>query len=201
MTIRKILGAAGALAAAFALAALPASAQTNLSRQNILQSLGGVEEAAIVLDPQELIRTVRERVQTNAPADQGLPIFQRLARQPQLTIEIEFDFNRDEVRPSSWVTLGRIADALHHPVLANRTFLVVGHTDGVGGREFNLDLSERRAESVVELLTSTFRIAPNRLIAVGMGEEQLRVPENPRAEANRRVQIITLGTTRVRAAR
>jgi OOP family OmpA-OmpF porin len=194
--ISRSLLLAGTLLLPAALCAIPAIAQTSLDRSSILRSLGEVDAAAQQIDAQELIREVRQRVVTNAPADQGLPIFDRLNRLPQLTVEILFDFNRAEVRPQSYVTLGRIADALHHPVLARHTFLVVGHTDAVGGRQPNLELSQRRAEAIVEALTTTFDIAPSRLIAVGLGEEQLRDPANPGAQANRRVQLITVGRTR-----
>ncbi|MGP1629741.1 MAG: OmpA family protein, partial [Giesbergeria sp.] len=46
---------------------------------------------------------------------------------------------------------------------------VVGHTDGVGGIEGNLELSLQRAQAVVEVLERDFTIAPGRLSAHGVG--------------------------------
>jgi len=72
-------------------------------------------------------------------------------------------------------------------------FIVAGHTDAKGGRDYNLKLSQRRADAVREMLISTFRIEPDRLIAVGLGEEQLQDPKNPDAGVNRRVQLLNIG--------
>ncbi|MDZ7720575.1 MAG: OmpA family protein [Balneolaceae bacterium] len=46
---------------------------------------------------------------------------------------------------------------------------VVGHTDTVGGLEFNMNLSERRASAVVEYLTSEHNISETRLTSHGVG--------------------------------
>jgi hypothetical protein len=46
---------------------------------------------------------------------------------------------------------------------------VVGHTDNVGRYEYNLDLSQRRAASVVQELMAAYGVAPGRLHAVGVG--------------------------------
>jgi outer membrane protein OmpA-like peptidoglycan-associated protein len=46
---------------------------------------------------------------------------------------------------------------------------ISGHTDNVGSKEFNLQLSQKRAESVVQFLVSN-GIDKSRLIAVGYGE-------------------------------
>jgi outer membrane protein OmpA-like peptidoglycan-associated protein len=86
-----------------------------------------------------------------------------------------------------------IAEALHHPHLLGYKFLVVGHTDATGGREYNLDLSQRRADAIRHALVTTFRILPDRIEAVGLGEEQLRDPGHPGAPINRRVQLVTIG--------
>ena len=47
-----------------------------------------------------------------------------------------------------------------------------------GSREVNLELSQRRAEAVVTYLTTQHHVAPNRLEAVGMGQEK-PVAETP----------------------
>ena len=50
-----------------------------------------------------------------------------------------------------------------------------------------------RAEAVRDHLVESYGIDPARLEVTGYGEEQLRVPENPEAAANRRVQIFNIG--------
>ena len=46
----------------------------------------------------------------------------------------------------------KFTTALSSPSLAGKKFRIEGHTDSVGSREFNVDLSKRRAQAVVEYL-------------------------------------------------
>ena len=86
-----------------------------------------------------------------------------------------------------------MADALHNPILLSNKFAVIGHTDAKGTRQYNLDLSQRRADSVKEMLVTTFGVDPKMLVAVGFGEEQLQDPANPEGAVNRRVQLLNIG--------
>jgi OOP family OmpA-OmpF porin len=66
---------------------------------------------------------------------------------------------------------------------------IEGHTDSVGPEDYNMSLSQRRAQAVVDLLVNEHGIAPQRLTAVGFGESQ-PVASNDTAEGraeNRRV--------------
>ncbi|HKY87836.1 MAG TPA: OmpA family protein, partial [Pseudorhodoplanes sp.] len=65
--------------------------------------------------------------------------------------------------------------------------------DATGRREYNLALSQRRADAIREALVTSFKISPTRVLAVGLGEEQLQDPKNPAAAVNRRVQLVTIG--------
>jgi outer membrane protein OmpA-like peptidoglycan-associated protein len=172
-------------------------AQGRLSEGGILRSLAGAGEAARAanLDIDTLRRDVEKRIQEEGTENAASPppTLQALAKMPNLTVEIQFDFDSGWIRPASWETVGIIADALHHPVLLSDKFVVVGHTDAKGSRDYNLKLSQRRADAVRDMLISTFRIEPSRLIAVGLGEEQLQDPNNPDADVNRRVQLLNIG--------
>ena len=66
-----------------------------------------------------------------------------------------------------------MADALYHPYLQGYRFLIVGHTDAEGIREYNLKLSQQRADAIRAALINPFGISPSRIEAVGLGEEQL----------------------------
>ena len=57
----------------------------------------------------------------------------------------------------------------------------MGHTDGKGNREYNLKLSQQRADAIREALIDPFGISPSRIEAVGLGEEQLLDRGNPEA--------------------
>jgi len=103
---------------------------------------------------------------------------------------IHFDFNKAEVRPESDPTLKEIAKLLQeNPKLK---LYVVGHTDNVGGINYNMKLSQARAEAVVKKLVSKYGVTPNRLKPYGVGP---LVPvasnktEDGRAK-NRRVELV-----------
>lgn len=124
------------------------------------------------------------------------PLTDQLDKLAQLTIAIQFDFNSARIRPNSFRAVGLMADALYHPYLQGYRFLIVGHTDAKGNREYNLKLSQQRADAIREALINPFGISPSRIEAVGLGEEQLLKPAIPEAAENRRVQLINIGRGR-----
>jgi outer membrane protein OmpA-like peptidoglycan-associated protein len=72
-------------------------------------------------------------------------------------------------------------------------FLIVGHTDAKGNREYNLERSQQRADAIREALINPFGNSPARIEAVGLGEAQLLNRSNPEAAENRRMQLINIG--------
>ena len=70
---------------------------------------------------------------------------------------------------------------------------MTGNTDATGDRADNMKLSQARADAVVGALTTTFRVDPSRLEAVGLGEEALLDAQKPKDPINRRVQVINIG--------
>ena len=86
-----------------------------------------------------------------------------------------------------------MADALNHPYLLGYRFIIIGHTDAKGSRDYNLKLSQERADAVRAALINPFGISSSRIEAVGLGEEQLLNRSNPDASENRRVQLINIG--------
>ncbi|EFO32197.1 OmpA/MotB domain-containing protein [Roseibium sp. TrichSKD4] len=183
----------GAVAVA-AVSATGALAQTKLSRNEIINSLQGAQ-AKVEVSADELRKAAFDNIK-KYPGDNAaevLPLALKLNQLRQFNVEITFDFDSDRIRPESYETVGVIADALHTPYLWGAKFFVVGHTDAKGDREYNIKLSQRRADAIREALITTFRVPADRLEAVGLGEEQLRDPENPDAEVNRRVQLINVG--------
>ena len=190
---KTLLGAACALL----IGASCSLAQGRLNEGDILKSLAGTGQAARAsdLNLDALRRDVEKRIQVEGTENAASPppVLQALAKMPNLTVQIQFDFDSDWIRPASWETVGVIADALHHPLLLSNAFAVVGHTDAKGKRDYNLKLSQRRADEVRNMLISMFRIPPGRLVALGLGEEQLQDQSNPDAGVNRRVQLLNIG--------
>lgn len=103
---------------------------------------------------------------------------------------IEFQFNSAVVIPGG--NVDALGTALRNPRLACHDFLLAGHTDGVGGDQYNLKLSERRAAAVRAYLAEKFSVMPSHLEAKGYGKSQLRNPAQPDAAENRRVEIVNL---------
>jgi outer membrane protein OmpA-like peptidoglycan-associated protein len=103
---------------------------------------------------------------------------------------IHFDTDKYDIKPESEPTLGEIARLLQQdPTLRLN---VVGHTDNVGGLEYNEDLSERRAASVVTYLTGRHGIDASRLSPVGAGMTS-PIASNDTEEGrakNRRVELV-----------
>lgn len=84
---------------------------------------------------------------------------------------IEFDFDKDVIRPVSYSKLDQAFHILEaHP---NYKFYVEGHTDAAGSVEYNKDLSERRAASVVRYLVNK-GVPSSQLVPVGKGESDLK---------------------------
>ena len=103
---------------------------------------------------------------------------------------ILFDTGSAVVKAESMPTLEEVAKLLKtQPTLR---LLVVGHTDNVGTFESNMDLSQRRAAAVVQMLTSKFALDPKRLKPVGVSFAS-PVASNGTEEGrskNRRVQLV-----------
>jgi len=79
--------------------------------------------------------------------------------------------------------------ALAAPSLAGKKFRIEGHTDSVGSREFNVDLSKRRAQAVVEYLASK-GADRSRFNVVGYGFDKPIAGLDASAGANRRVEVV-----------
>jgi OmpA-OmpF porin, OOP family len=110
---------------------------------------------------------------------------------PILLKNIYFEFDKDELMPRSFVELNKLLKILRdNPKLSIE---ILGHTDALGEDNYNLDLSRRRAESVVKFLLDN-KIAKTRLRARGQGERQpiaTNDTDEGRAQ-NRRVEFVVL---------
>jgi outer membrane protein OmpA-like peptidoglycan-associated protein len=112
-----------------------------------------------------------------------------------VSLTVTFATGSTRLTPEAERVLDSLGGALGSPQLAPYRFRIEGHTDTVGSRQLNQSLSERRAEAVRDHLVRAYGIAPSRLEAVGLGEQQLLVatPDETAEVRNRRVQILNLG--------
>ena len=190
--IRDICLLAGVLMV-FAAPASPARAQAPVTADDMINRLAGLETAPD-LDIAALRQRALDRVKSKTePVALKRPrIAPELLKLPQLLVEVQFDPDSAIVRPQSYQTLGLIADALVRAAMLPYGFLIVGRTESAGRREFNLTLSQRRADSIRDVLVTTFKISSKRLQALGLGEEQLQDANQPASLVNRQVQIMTV---------
>ena len=105
-----------------------------------------------------------------------------------LDSEVSFDFDRYEIKPAFRPSLDKLAGVINK---YDRTIVhVVGHTDSTGPADYNQRLSERRADSVANYLSSR-GVSRNRLHTEGRGEYEPRDSNASEAgrQLNRRVEI------------
>lgn len=105
---------------------------------------------------------------------------------------ITFDFDSATLRSEAAPQIAELAAVLRdNPGLR---VVIVGHTDTVGGFDYNLTLSLRRAQSVLEALAAQHGIARDRLTAAGAGMTAPVATNRTdigRAQ-NRRVEIVEI---------
>lgn len=102
---------------------------------------------------------------------------------------ITFNTNEATIPQSQIVQMQSIGTAMREVIQQDPTqvFLVEGHTDAVGSDLYNLALSDRRAETVAQILSYYFGIPPENLVTQGYGEQYLKIPTVAAERQNRRV--------------
>jgi len=101
---------------------------------------------------------------------------------------VHFDFNKSKIRPGDAAVLDEAATTLK--ANPNVTINVNGYCDAIGGEEYNLKLSDRRSDAVVDYLVKA-GIPSSQLIPHGYGKTNF-VATNDTAEGraqNRRVEL------------
>jgi outer membrane protein OmpA-like peptidoglycan-associated protein len=192
--MRSGIGLLAVASITLALPTQPVRAQTAAPASSLVDQLVGSATPADI-DVAALRQQAVDRIKSKADATASKRplIAPQLLKLPQFNFDVAFDPDSSLIRPQSYETMGRIADALSDPKLLLYTFLVIDHTAAIGRREANLTLSQRRADSIREVLAGAFKISPKRLQALGLGEEQLQDSSRPTSPANVRAQIMTIG--------
>lgn len=107
------------------------------------------------------------------------------------TLSINFASGSSAIAPSSLSQARNLAMSLQSSASAGKRFIVAGHTDSVGGREYNLDLSRRRAQALVDYLAEN-GVDRSRLQPEGYGFDRPIAGLGAKAAANRRVEIVKI---------
>lgn len=149
------------------------------------------------------ITNVPEKVKEADTVVVMVPLKKLVMHKPYILRNIYYDFDKWTLKPESYPVL----DTLVMLLKENSTLKVEirSHTDSMGSEEYNLQLSQKRAESVVKYLVSK-GIDQSRLVAKGYGESQPIAPnslpdgrDNPEGRAkNRRTEFVVIGEVPVR---
>lgn len=103
---------------------------------------------------------------------------------------IYFDFDKATIKPESEKSLSEIAKLLKNEPTLN--LYIVGHTDNKGSLDYNLNLSQKRAEAVVKELAGSYGIESSRITPKGLGllaPKASNKTEQGRSK-NRRVELV-----------
>ncbi|ARD21590.1 Outer membrane porin F precursor [Shewanella sp. P1-14-1] len=106
---------------------------------------------------------------------------------------VYFDNDSAVLKPESYTRLEKGAKYLKDN--PHTTAVIEGHASLVGNADYNMDLSERRAQAVVDALVEKYGIDASRLKAVGFGEDN-PIMEGTSPEANkqnRRIDAVVSG--------
>ncbi|MGO9138507.1 MAG: OmpA family protein, partial [Syntrophales bacterium] len=113
---------------------------------------------------------------------------QKILEKGRATLDVKFDFDKAVVKPQYYKDIQSVAEVMKkYPDLK---IVIEGHTDNVGGNKYNLNLSQKRAEAVKNVMVTKFNIEPSRLTAKGFGESK-PIASNSTKEGrqkNRRVE-------------
>ena len=104
-------------------------------------------------------------------------------------LRVTFVTGSSELTESGQREAQKFASALGSPLLQGMRFTIEGHTDAVGSRAANQDLSRRRAAAVVDYLVGK-GVDRARFDAVGYGADRPLDGISPSAALNRRVEVV-----------
>ena len=170
--------------------------------QNVGSAVLDKDDLVDMLKPQQKVRT--RGIRLNQPAQQSPGTAQGQSQAaaeapaaapeppPNISMDIQFAYNSANLTQQAIEQLSPLGQALNSSELAGFAFLIEGHTDGSGSADYNMQLSQKRAESVGNFLYNNFGIDPAALQLVGRGEDALLNANDPNSPVNRRVSVTTI---------
>ena len=108
---------------------------------------------------------------------------------------VKFAFNRDVLTPQAKESLDQLAGNL----ASTKGYILAleGGTDSVGSSEYNYDLSQRRANSVIQYLASKYNVPAHKIYVIGLGKDKPVEANKTKAGRadNRRVDVRLMTNT------
>lgn len=152
------------------------------------QNAQGASKAAS--DAQTAADNVVHRADTLESVVKGLDNYH-----PVSDVAVTFGFDKSVLTAEDREKLDQFAGQL----ASAKSFIleVTGGTDSTGPADYNYELSQRRADAVVQYLASKYSIPAHRFYLIGIGKDQEVAPNTTAAgrKQNRRVQIRLLENT------
>jgi outer membrane protein OmpA-like peptidoglycan-associated protein len=109
-------------------------------------------------------------------------------------VGLQFHSGKATLQPSSFSILGKVLSSIQE--FPNYTISIEGHTDSYGSDAKNQELSEMRADAVLQyLMAANSKLHPDKIKAVGFGET-LPCASNETKEGraqNRRIEVVIRG--------
>ena len=155
-------------------------------------SVGPQTDPAATAAEGKFVQTIRGRSTRSLSFSEREEIASIVKDKPKIDLEINFDYNSADISGKSLPSVQALGRALTNTDLKGSTFVVAGHTDAAGGEAYNQELSERRADAIKRYLVDKYGITGTDLVTVGYGKSKLKDPNQPMAEANRRVQVVNM---------
>jgi outer membrane protein OmpA-like peptidoglycan-associated protein len=108
---------------------------------------------------------------------------------------VKFAFNRDNLTPKAKEALDQLAAS----IASTKGYIIAleGGCDSVGSTEYNYDLSQRRANSVIQYLASKYNVPAHKIYVIGLGKDK-PLESNTTAAGradNRRVDVRLMTNT------
>ena len=114
---------------------------------------------------------------------------------PVAETSVKFGFDKDNLTPKAKEALDQLAANL----ASTKGYIITleGGTDSVGDQNYNYDLSQRRANSVIQYLASKFQVPAHKIYVIGLGKDKPVESNKTKAGRadNRRVDVRLMTNT------
>ena len=105
----------------------------------------------------------KKEVMKEAAVQKEAPV----SKEVSMVLLVEFDTGKAVVKPKYNNEIKKVADFIkEHP---DTKVMINGHTDNVGGKKYNLNLSQKRAEAIKKVMVKKFNISADRINTKGFG--------------------------------
>jgi OOP family OmpA-OmpF porin len=156
--------------------------QAQSSATQAQQAAAGASQSAT--QAQQAAQEAVNRADSLASVVANLDSYQKLS-----DVSVNFAFNKADLTPKAKSTLDEMATQL----ASQKSYILqlTGGTDSVGSAQYNYELSDRRAQAVVQYLASKYNVPAHRFYLIGLGRDQA-VASNSSASGrakNRRVEV------------